>query len=72
MFIRLCVFRVLRIWSDDVVVSFCADSHGFYILHRKGNFLCDLYFGCLAEVSLFLLLGFSSCFVGYFIVNLPW
>jgi len=35
------------------MVSVCTDSHGVYILHRKGHFLCDLYFGCLAEVSRF-------------------
>jgi hypothetical protein len=37
-------------------------SHGVYVFHWKGHFLCHLHFGCLAKVSGFIsVVDFSSC-----------
>jgi hypothetical protein len=44
------------------MVSVCTYSHGVYVFHWKGHFLCHLHFGCLAKVSGFIsVVDFSSC-----------
>lgn len=47
----VCIFKHLNFDIGCYKLCRFAGSHGVYILHWKGNFLCDLHFGCLAEVS---------------------